>query len=139
MIVIRSLILTMLLALSGPGYAEEGRLTVELNKFETSESGTCQAYFLFRNEMDAAAQGFEMSIAVLDKGGVIDRLLSVDAAPLPVARTTLKLFEIPEIACDAISELLVHDIPNCKLANNDVSDCFGLVTWKSLTATRLGP
>lgn len=134
-----ALTLTLLLTLASPGFAEEGRLTVELNKFETSETGTCQAYFLFRNEMEATVQGFEMSIAVLDTDGVIDRLLSVDAAPLPVARTTLKLFEIPEIGCDAISELLVHDIPNCALANSDVSDCFGLVTWKSLTATRLGP
>ena len=39
-----------------------------------------------------------MSLAIFDASGVIDRLLSIDAAPLPAARTTLKLFEIPDIA-----------------------------------------
>ena len=47
-----------------------------------------------------------MSLAILDGNGVIDRLLSIDAAPLPADRTTLKLFEIPGLACANISQVL---------------------------------
>ncbi|NNK15440.1 MAG: hypothetical protein HKP51_00895 [Sulfitobacter sp.] len=112
-------------------FAQDAGLTVELNKTEASESGGCSAFFLFRNETDNSFEGFEMSLAILDTQGVIDRLLSIDAAPLPVSRTTLKLFEIPEIACDNISEILLHDLTSCRPQNGDEMDCFTILTLRS--------
>lgn len=112
-------------------------LTVELNKFEASDSGGCRAFFLFRNDTGKAFEGFDMSLAILDTGGVIDRLLTVDASPLPVARTTLKLFEIPDTACDGISEILLHAIDTCKPQNEDYMDCFPVVSLVSRTAAPL--
>lgn len=116
-----------------PALAEQGTLTVELNKFEEIEDNGCRAFFLFRNETDLTLAGFEMSLAILDRGGVIDRLLTIDAAPLPAARTTLKLFEIPEIRCDAISEILLHDLPSCQPQNAPEMDCFPLLELVSRT------
>lgn len=114
-----------------------GSLTVEMNKFEDNPDGGCRAFFLFRNESGKTFEGFEMSLAILDGQGVIDRLLAIDAAPLPVARTTLKLFEIPGLACSQISEVLLHEIPTCKPQNEEALDCFPLVTLSSKTAARL--
>lgn len=126
------------LALSTPAaHAQDGMLTVELNKFEASDSGGCRAFFLFRNDTGKAFEGFDMSLAILDTGGVIDRLLTVDASPLPVARTTLKLFEIPDTACDGISEILLHAIDTCKPQNEDYMDCFPVVSLVSRTAAPL--
>ncbi len=86
-------VLTALLGLTQPVFGQStGQLVVELNKVEASDTGGCSAFFLFRNGTDNSFEGFEMSLAILDTNGVIDRLLSTDAAPLPVARTTLKLF-----------------------------------------------
>lgn len=113
--------------------AEDGKLTVELNKFEDGEAGGCRAFFLFRNQSGKAFDGFEMSLAILDSNGVIDRLLNIDAAPLPVARTTLKLFEIPEIACADVSEILLHAIDTCQPQNEENMDCFPLVALNSRT------
>ncbi|MCR8827346.1 hypothetical protein [Pseudosulfitobacter koreensis] len=117
--------------------AQENALTVELNKFEPAEDGGCRAFFLFRNETGKAFEGFSMSLAILDGQGVIDRLLNIDAAPLPVARTTLKLFEIPQIACDDISEILLHAIDSCQPQNEDNMDCFPLVELVSRTSAPL--
>lgn len=117
--------------------AQEGQLTVELNKFEPAEGGGCRAFFLFRNDSGKAFEGFEMSLAILDADGVIDRLLNIDAAPLPVARTTLKLFEIPEIACTDISEILLHAIETCQPQNEENMDCFPLVSLVSRTPAPL--
>lgn len=119
------------------GRAQDRMLTVELNKFETSDSGGCRAFFLFRNETGKAFEGFEMALAILDGEGVIDRLLNIDAAPLPVARTTLKLFEIPGIACPDISELLLHAIETCKPQNEENTDCFPMVRLVSRTPAPL--
>lgn len=125
-------VLALLLAVvPGIALAQDKGLTVELNKTEASDSGGCSAYFLFRNETDNSFEGFEMSLAILDTQGVIDRLLSIDAAPLPVSRTTLKLFEIPEIACSDISEILLHDLTACRPQNGEEIDCFPILTLRS--------
>lgn len=121
----------LMLAGASPGSAETGRLTVELNKVEEIDGGGCRAFFLFRNETASSFDGFEMSLAIMDSNGVIDRLLSIDAAPLPVARTTLKLFEIPDTACANISEILLHEMTSCKQQNEDEMDCFPILDLNS--------
>ena len=119
-------------ALAGPG-----RLTIELNKFEANDSGGCRAFFLFRNQTEMTFEGFEMSLAVLATNGVIDRLLTIDAAPIPAARTTLKLFEIPEITCDSISEILLHELSACQPQNAEQMDCFPILDLVSRTSAPL--
>ena len=125
------------LAISPPARAETGKLTIELNKFEDIESGGCRAFFLFRNQTDQTFEGFEMSLAILNTGGVIDRLLTIDAAPLPAARTTLKLFEIPQTACNGVSQLLLHELPSCRPQNGAEMDCFPLLDLVSRTPAAL--
>lgn len=120
-----------LLAGTEPSSAQSGRLGVELNKFEPADSGGCRTFFLFRNQSGMTLEAFEMSLAVLDTGGVIDQLLSIDAAPLPIARTTLKLFEIPDISCDRISEILLHEMTACTPQNAEPMDCFEIMDLSS--------
>ena len=135
---LKPLFAALLLTLSPlPAFADTGRLTVELNKTEEIEGGGCRAFFLFRNQTGKSFAGFEMSLAILDGQGVIDRLLSIDAAPLPVQRTTLKLFEIPEIACGNISEILLHDLTSCKPQNEEQMDCFPILDLGSKTSALL--
>lgn len=123
---------------AGSGTAQDGRLTVELNKFESGDAGGgCRAFFLFRNDTGAAFEGFEMSLAILDPQGVIDQLLTIDAAPLPADRTTLKLFEIPQTGCGDISEVLLHDVTRCKPQNAAETDCFALMDLVSRTQAPL--
>ena len=118
-------------------WAEAGKLGIEVNKFEEIAGGGCRAYFLFQNNTPSSFEGFEMSLAIFDKSGVIDRLLSIDAAPLPVARTTLKLFEIPQITCANIGQILLHDVPVCKPQNAEPADCYPLITLNSRTSAAL--
>ena len=117
--------------------AQTGKLSVDLNKFEPSEGGGCRAFFLFRNQTGMTFEGFEMSLAILDTAGVIDRLLTIDAAPLPIGRTTLKLFEIPETSCESISEILLHEIASCRPQNAEEMDCFPILDLTSRTPARL--
>ena len=121
-----------------PGlHAQDKGLSVELNKFEEIEGGGCRAFFLFRNETGQSFDGFEMSLAILDGHGVIDRLLSINAAPLPLERTTLKLFEIPGIACGDISEVLLHEMTACQPQNEAEMDCFPILELNSRTPAAL--
>ncbi|MEQ6250649.1 hypothetical protein ABMC89_17290 [Sulfitobacter sp. HNIBRBA3233] len=113
------------------GSAQTAMLGVELNKLEQQDGASCRAYFLFRNDLGRTLEAFEMSLAILDGDGIIDQLLTVDAAPVPVARTTLKLFEFPDIACDGISEILLHDIAACRPQNGEEMNCFEVLDLSS--------
>ncbi|MGB5556659.1 MAG: hypothetical protein WBN04_01470 [Paracoccaceae bacterium] len=122
---------------AAPALAQDGKLTVELNKFEDTDDGNCRAFFLYRNATGKSFDEFEMSLAILNTSGVIDRLLTIDAAPLPVARTTLKLFEIPSTKCAAISEVLLHAIDACRPQNEEQMDCFPIIDLVSHTSAAL--
>jgi len=137
--VTRTILLAATLFFTGitGAYAQSAKLTVELNKFEEAENQTCRAFFLFRNATDLTLEGFEMSMAILNSGGIIDRLLTIDAAPLASNRTTLKLFEIPETACGEISEILIHEIGVCKPQNQEEIDCFDIIELVSRTDAAL--
>lgn len=128
---------TALAIATGSASAAPGQLTVELNKFEENDGGGCRAFFLFRNETDVTFEGFEMSLAILDQNGVIDRLLSIDAAPLPVSRTMLKLFEIPDTTCANISEILMHELTSCRPQNAEEMDCYPILQLISKTSAAL--
>lgn len=133
----RAWILAAGLALGGAAAAQEAApLSVELNKLETIDSG-CRSYFLFRNGAGRAFSAFELSLAILDTGGVIDRLLTIDAAPLPTGRTTLKIFEIPETPCEQVGQILLHDIPACAAADGAEANCFEMIGLNSLAAAPL--
>jgi hypothetical protein len=127
----------LVLSAGAAAAAGDGRLSVELNKFEPGEGGGCRAFFLFRNGTPETLAGFEMSLAILDAQGVIDRLLTIDAAPLPAQRTTLKLFEIPETACGDIGQVLLHDLTSCRPQNGDERDCFAIIDLSSRTPAPL--
>lgn len=116
--------------IAGMVYAQTGAISVELNKFEATDEG-CQAYFLFGNTTGESFEGFEMSLAILDSEGVIDRLLTIDAAPLPAGRTTLKLFGIPGLECGDVGSVLLHDLPSCRPQNGEETDCFPLLELSS--------
>jgi hypothetical protein len=134
---IRFAIAALVTAYSGQVIASDGKLFVEVNKLENADNGSCRAYFLFRNDTQQTFEAFEMSLAVLDGSGVINQLLTINAAPLPAGRTTLKLFEIPGIACANISELLLHEIPSCRPQNGEEMDCFKLIMLNSRASARL--
>jgi hypothetical protein len=120
-----------------PAAAQEGAgLSVELNKLETIEGG-CRAYFLYRNALGREVSAYEMSLAILDPDGVIDRLLTVEAAPLPPDRTTLKIFEFPDLACEGIGEIIVHDISACAAADGQPLDCWAETALASRAAAPL--
>lgn len=133
----RAALVGLVMVLGPHAGAAQERLTVELNKLEPADGGGCQAFFLFRNGTSLNLEAFEMSLAVLDADGVIDRLLTIDAAPLPASRTTLKLFEIPELGCDGISEILLHEITACRPQNAEDVDCFGIIDLTSRAGAAL--
>ena len=63
--------------------------------------------------------------------------LAVDVAPVRPAKTTVKVFDIAQTACDAIGSILVNDVIRCRDKTGDVAGCVDRLTTSSKLAVSL--
>src|SRR5262249_15529064 len=68
---------------------------VELNRLE-DQAGSCRAYIVVRNPGTGDFSGFALDLVVFDRSGTIMRRLAIDVAPVRPAKTSVKVFDIPE-------------------------------------------
>ena len=109
---------------------------VELNRLE-DQAGSCRAYVVVRNPGTADFSGFALDLAVFDRGGTIMRRLAIDVAPVRPAKTSVKVFDIPETTCNAIGSILVNDVIHCRDASGDVTGCIDRLSTSSKLAVSL--
>ena len=109
---------------------------VELNRLE-DQAGSCRAYVVVRNPGTADFSGFALDLVVFDRGGTIMRRLAIDVAPVRPAKTTVKVFDIPETSCSAIGSILVNDVIHCRDASGDVTGCIDRLSTSSKLAVSL--
>jgi hypothetical protein len=103
-----------------PGGAEApSTIGIELNRLE-DQGGKCRAYLVITNPGAAEYSGFALDLVVFDRGGTIIHRLAVDVAPVRPAKTSVKVFDIPETACSAVDSILVNDVIHCRDASGDV-------------------
>lgn len=97
-----------------PALAQAGGETVsiELNKLEP-QGEACRAYLVVKNDGDQAYESLRLDLVMFDKGGVVAKRLAVQAAPLPVGKTSLKVFDITDHGCDDIGSILLNDVLEC--------------------------
>jgi hypothetical protein len=104
-----------------PVLAQEG-LKIELNKLESVE-GACRAYMLFENKSGTAFDSLKLDLVMFDPNGVINKRLAVEGAPLPVGKTSVKLFDIKDLACAEVDRILLNDVLSCRGPAGEISDC----------------
>ena len=109
---------------------------VELNRLE-DQAGSCRAYVVVRNPGTADFSGFALDLVVFDRGGTIMRRLAIDVAPVRPAKTTVKVFDIPETSCSAIGSILVNDVIHCRDASGDLAGCVDRLSTSSKLAVSL--
>ncbi len=102
-------------------------IRIELNKLEPTE-GACRAYLLFENRSGASFESLKLDLVLFDGEGVVARRLAVEAAPLPEGKTSLKVFKIAKLPCDAIGRLLLNKFTSCGDAAGQRDDCLALTS-----------
>lgn len=110
-------------------------IALELNKLETTEKG-CRAVVVVNNQSDTAYQTLKLEL-VMFEGGVFTRRIAVDLAPVRPQKRSVKLFEIDNIACDKITELLINDVMDCKTDAGAVDSCLQRLSVSSLASAKL--
>ena len=106
------------------------KIGVELNRLE-DQGGSCRAYLVISNPGSAEYSGFALDLVVFDRGGTIMRRLAVDVAPVRPAKTSVKVFDIPETTCGTIGSILVNDVIHCRNASGDVAECIDQLSTSS--------
>ena len=117
------------LAVAGAAVAQDaGRETVsiELNKLEPQENA-CRAYLVVKNDGEQAFESLKLDLVMFDKGGVVAKRLAVQAAPLPVGKTSLKVFDVEGHACPDIGSILLNDVLECTPAPTAPGGCLARI------------
>ncbi|GLK80273.1 hypothetical protein [Methylopila turkensis] len=111
------------LGCASSAFAASG-VALELNRFEPRDKA-CRISLVANNTTDKALDSLKLDLVFFDKQGVISRRLAVEAGPLRASKTTVKLFEATEIACDEVSRVLLNDVTSCGAGAGE--DCLALV------------
>lgn len=126
----RALAAAGLIAVHTPATAEDGAVSIELNKLE-AQKDACRAYLVFVNETSRAFAALKLDLVMFGTDGVIARRLAVEAAPLIAGKTTVKLFDIAGLACGDIGRVLLNDVMSCRDQGGERRDCVNLVATAS--------
>ena len=119
----------MLIA-SNAAIGSDESITVELNKLEPND-GDCRAYLVMKNRSASAFESLKLDIVVFDTDGIVAKRLAVEAAPLPLAKTSLKVFDIGGLPCDQVGRVLLNEVMTCADDSQARDDCLALMSTSS--------
>ena len=127
-----------LLVVSAPvARAEQGKLTIELNKLE-SQDKNCRAFFVVGNDTATEYQSLRLDLVLFQPDGIIGRKVAVDLAPLKASKKVVRLFDLEGLACDQIGSVLVNDVVECKATGAAAAgDCLSGTSFSSLAKAPL--
>ena len=102
--------------------AAQGTLGIELNKLESVED-SCRAYMVFKNDRGGALESLKLDLVMFDLDGLIIKRLAVEGGPLPVGKTSVRLFDITDVSCGEVGQVLLNDVLDCSGPAGEEDDC----------------
>lgn len=120
------MLVVLLMFVIPSAHASDGEVRVELNKLEPSDAA-CRAYLVLENGTERAFETLKLDLVMFDAEGVVAKRLAVETAPLPPAKTSLKVFDIDGLPCERVGRVLLNDVMACADASGTREDCLGLV------------
>lgn len=94
-----------------------GKISLELNRATASTDGGCQVVFFGQNGLDQALEEVTWRLAVFDAEGVFRNLLALPLGSLSAGKRRVVQYNLPA-PCAELSEIIVNDVAECKIAGN---------------------
>ncbi|CAH0299290.1 Tat pathway signal protein [Roseomonas sp. CECT 9278] len=138
------LMLSGLAALMAPAAAAhaESPLPVELNRLEqvASPAEACRVWMVVSNDAAGAPAlgSLRLDLVAFARDGQIARRVAVELGPVGAGRTAVRIFDLPGLACESLSRLLVNDVLACRIGGQDAADCADRLRATSRTGLRFG-
>jgi hypothetical protein len=127
--VLRILTLFTVLVASVPALADGDKVDIELNSIGP-RNDTCEVYLRVRNQSSMAFSSFKIDLAFFTRNGIINDRSLVELGPLRAQKTSLHVFQMPDMDCADVGEVLLNDVTDCTVEGEGQTpgDCLSLVT-----------
>lgn len=106
---------------------DEASVAIEFNKLEQQDNA-CRAYLVVENKSPNAFETLQLDLVMFDTDGVVAKRLALETAPLPVGKTSLRAFDVEDLACDQVGRVLLNDVMTCQDSEGKRNDCLSLLS-----------
>ncbi|MGB3280315.1 MAG: hypothetical protein WBA92_14080 [Pseudorhodobacter sp.] len=103
-------------------YAETGNIELELNTAKDEGQG-CRLTYVATNNTSVALEKSSYEVAVYNTEGIVQRLLVLEFGWLPVGKTRVVQFDLPEQGCASISRISVNGPVECTSDQGEQDVC----------------
>ena len=134
--IIHTLMAAALLAAPNPALAQQGAanvapaLSVELNT-ATQIEGACQLTFLATSPQ--SIDQLVLETVLITRDGAVDRLTLFDLRDIPAARPRVRQFNVPQLTCDDLGQVLINGVATCDGAGLTPAICAAALTLTTRT------
>jgi len=131
-----TLIAAALLAAPHAALAQQGAanvapaLSVELNT-ATQIEGACQLTFLATSAQ--TIDQLVLETVLITRDGAVDRLTLFDLRDIPAARPRVRQFNVPQLTCDDLGQVLINGVSTCDGAGLTPAICAAALTLTTRT------
>jgi len=102
--------------------AQTGTIELELNTSADEGSG-CRLTYVATNNTSIALEKMSYEVAVYDATGIVQRLVVLDFGWLPVGKTRVVQFDLPDQSCADTARISVNGPVDCASAEGAQTVC----------------
>lgn len=129
-----------LAALASPALAQdaasEPTIALELNGVEPFDTA-CRLTFMATNGLATDIDKFVVETVILTTEGKVARLTIFDLRALPTDRPRVRQFDVPELACDSVGQVLINGVDACDGEGHQPATCSKALDLSTLTDVEL--
>ena len=105
-----------------PATAQETAFSLELNNARDVNNG-CRLVYIAKNDTGMPLDDTSYEVVVFDAEEVVSQFLILEFGALPIGKTKVVQFDLPEQPCARISRLLINDVAECTSNGEAVDVC----------------
>lgn len=113
--------------------AADSTVAIELNKLEP-KNGACRAYFVLENRSGIAFRTLKLDLVMFDADGIVNKRLAAELGPLPLGKTSLKVFDMDDLSCANVGRVLLNDVTACADDSGSRDDCLTVLSASTRAA-----
>jgi hypothetical protein len=138
----KSVILALVVGLSGAGTAVHAQdqsqpsLSVDLNATQQLEQA-CRLVFVAANNTSASIDAMSLETVLFDASGKVDRFALFDFKDLPLGKTRVRQFDLPDTRCSDIGRVLINGAASCKGPSLKGTECMDHLDLKSSSSMEI--
>ncbi len=129
----RMTVLTLLIGLwvvPSDLWAEQPALDIELNAAQDREGG-CRMSFVAMNGLGSDLSELVLEAVIFTPDGGVDRLALLDFQDLPQARPRVRQFDLPDLPCAQVGQVLINAVNACSGPGLTPEICSAAITLRS--------